>query len=127
MGYFGIPFRNGVPIGLGSVVSFGAQQFDPSELFLGGTAGAWYDPSDLSTMFDTSAGTTPVAMPGLGAPVPVGLMLDKSQGLQRFWSGYFDGTGDYLSTAASAGIAFGTGDFTIECWVNTQIVSSATK
>ena len=55
--------------------------FSPANLFAGGVAGAWYDPSDLSTMFDTSAGTTPVAMPGQGAAVPVGLMLDKSQGL----------------------------------------------
>ena len=29
----------------------------------------------------------------------------------------FDGDGDYLSTGASAGFAFGTGDFTIEGWV----------
>lgn len=79
MGYFGIPFRNGVPIGLGSIVGFGApQEFSPSELFLGGTAGAWYDPSDLSTLFTTSAGTTPVAMPGGGSAVVVGRMLDKS-------------------------------------------------
>ena len=56
--------------------------FSPASLFLGGTvAGAWYDPSDLSTMFTTSAGTTPVAMPGQGSAVSVGLMLDKSQGL----------------------------------------------
>lgn len=53
--------------------------FSPAALFVGGVQGAWYDPSDLSTMFDTSAGTTPVAMPGQGAAVPVGLMLDKSQ------------------------------------------------
>ncbi len=55
--------------------------FSPANLFAGGVAGAWYDPSDLSTMFTTSVGTTPVAMPGLGSAVPVGLMLDKSQGL----------------------------------------------
>ena len=110
MGYFGIPFRNGVPIGLGSVVSFGAQQFDPSSLFIGGTAGTWYDPSDLSTMFDTSAGTTPVAMPGLGAPVPVGLMLDKSQGLvglgtQLVVNGDFS-TGDLTNWQPSNGGSF---------------------
>jgi hypothetical protein len=53
--------------------------FSPATLFVGGTvAGAWYDPSDLSTMFTTSAGTTPVAMPGGGAAVSVGRMLDKS-------------------------------------------------
>ena len=78
MPFFGVPIRNGLPIGLGSVAGFGVQQFDPSELFVGGTAGAWYDPSDLSTMFTTDAGTTPVAMPGAGAAVSVGRMLDKS-------------------------------------------------
>jgi len=34
-------------------------------------------------------------------------------------SGYFDGTGDYLNTANSSAFAFGTGDFTVECWINT--------
>ena len=44
---------------------------------------AWYDPSDLSTMFNDSAGTTPVATPGTVADSanPVGLILDKSDGL----------------------------------------------
>lgn len=32
-------------------------------------------------------------------------------------SAYFDGTGDYLTVPASSSFAFGTGDFTIECWV----------
>lgn len=36
--------------------------------------GVWYDPSDLSTMFQDSAGTIPVTAPGQ----PVGLILDKS-------------------------------------------------
>jgi len=44
----------------------------------GGTfyEGAWYDPSDLTTLYQDAAGTTPVT----GTGQPVGLMLDKSKG-----------------------------------------------
>ena len=34
-------------------------------------------------------------------------------------SAYFDGTGDYLSVAALTSVAFGSNDFTVECWANT--------
>jgi hypothetical protein len=40
---------------------------------------------------------------------------------------YFDGTGDYLTFATNPQYAFGTGDFTIECWVNSANVSSSQK
>ncbi len=43
-------------------------------LFANGEQGAWYDPSDFSTMFQDSAGTTPVTATGQ----PVGRILDKS-------------------------------------------------
>jgi hypothetical protein len=81
MSYFGVPIRNGLPIGLGSVAGFGIAPFEPYSLFENGEQGAWYDPSDFSTLFDDSAGTTPVSAPGNGADVWVGLMLDKSKGL----------------------------------------------
>ena len=80
MSYFGIPIRNGLPIGLGSVAplaSGGGSPFSPLSLFSGGAPGAWYDPSDYTTLFQDSAGTTPVT----AVEQPVGLMLDKSQGL----------------------------------------------
>jgi hypothetical protein len=32
-------------------------------------------------------------------------------------SGYFDGSGDYLSVANNTALQFGTGNFTFECWV----------
>jgi len=32
-------------------------------------------------------------------------------------SGYFDGSGDYLTWTSGSSIAFGTGDFTVECWI----------
>ena len=48
--------------------------FSPASLFAQGEPGVWYDPSDFSTMFQDSAGTTPVT----AVEQPVGLMLDKS-------------------------------------------------
>jgi hypothetical protein len=49
--------------------------FTPKHLFAAGEQGVWYDPSDLSTLFQDSAGTTPVS----AVEQPVGLMLDKNR------------------------------------------------
>ena len=92
MSYFGIPIRNGLPIGLGSVAplaSGGGSPFSPLSLFAGGAPGAWYDPSDFTTLFQDSAGTTPVT----AVEQPVGLMLDKSQGLVLGSEQYVTGSG----------------------------------
>jgi hypothetical protein len=51
-----------------------ADVFTPADVFASSEQGAWFDPSDLSTLFKDSAGTTPVTTAGQ----PVGLMLDKS-------------------------------------------------
>jgi hypothetical protein len=40
-------------------------------------------------------------------------------------SAYFDGTGDYLTTASSSNLALASGDFTIEMWVYPANTSSA--
>jgi len=71
--------RNGLSLGLGTVASLtNGPGFLPDELFYGGTVqGAWYDPSDLTTLFQDAAGTTPVT----AVEQAVGLMLDKSKGL----------------------------------------------
>jgi len=82
-------------------------------LFAASEQGAWYDPSDLSTMFQDSAGTTPVTAAGQ----PVGKILDKSgrnnhasqataakrpllqnDGVNNYLA--FDGVDDSLATAA---------------------------
>jgi len=39
-------------------------------------------------------------------------------------SGYFDGSGDYLSLADNAAFTLGSGDFTIECWAYTTAWAS---
>jgi hypothetical protein len=51
-------------------------EFNPTVLFASGEQGAWYDASDLSTMFQDAAGTVPVT----DVEQPVRLMLDKSRG-----------------------------------------------
>tara|TARA_R110000851_G_C13102500_1_gene568916 strand:- start:866 stop:2089 length:1224 start_codon:yes stop_codon:yes gene_type:complete len=53
---------------------FVVYRYSPAELFESGEEGAWYDPSDLTTLFQDAAGTIPVTADG----DPVGLMLDKS-------------------------------------------------
>lgn len=58
--------------------------FHPSILFSSGEQGVWYDPSDLSSMFQDAAGTIPAAY-----GQPVGLILDKS------------GNGNHASQATS--------------------------
>lgn len=61
-------------LGRASVRGVVAAAFSPLSLFATGEQGAWYDPSDLSTLFQDSAGTIPVTADGQ----PVGLILDKS-------------------------------------------------
>lgn len=56
------------------VSTSGAAEWTPAALFAAGEQGAWYDPSDLSTMFQDSAGTTPVT----AVDQPVGRINDKS-------------------------------------------------
>lgn len=62
---FGFPILGGFIAG---------QVWSPSFLFIKGEQGAWYDPSDLTTLFQDDAGTTPVTAVGQ----TVGKILDKS-------------------------------------------------
>mgnify|MGYP000997234286 CR=1 FL=1 len=63
------------------VTDLGYGGWSPLALFASGEQGALYDydPSDLSTLYQDSVGTTPVTALGQ----PVGLMLDKRKGLAR--------------------------------------------
>lgn len=42
------------------------------------------------------------------------------------WSNYFDGDADYLTLGANSAFAFGAGDFTVECWINTTTKTADT-
>jgi hypothetical protein len=59
----------------GFLSPFGVRRggFSPAVLFAASEPGVWYDPSDTSTLFSDTAGTTPATIGGT-----VALMLDKS-------------------------------------------------
>ena len=60
---------------------------------------------------------------GAGQSLPTGLSsgggnyINPSYAVNSYFSNYFDGTGDYLSTTLTAQSP-GSGDFTYECWFN---------
>jgi hypothetical protein len=112
----------GLASGIGEAVgrtlageSGGYAAIDPATLFALGEAGAWYDPSDLSTVWQDVAGTVPGAVGS-----PVGRISDKSgNGLHMTSPGLAatfptlrqdangkryierDGSDDYMESAAS--------------------------
>lgn len=61
-------------LGVGIAASRVSGGFSPTKLFTGGVVGAWYDPTDIGTLFKDVAGTDPVTADGDA----VALMLDKS-------------------------------------------------
>lgn len=91
--------------------------FSPSELFANNEVGAWYDPSDFSTMFQDAAGTTPVT----AVEQPVGKILDKS------------GRGNHASQttlaarpvlSARVNLLTYTEQFDNAAWTNTTLVTA---
>ena len=72
---FARPGLCGMGIGRLGLVAASRNAFNPLSLFAAGEPGAWYDPSDLSTLFQDSAGTVPVT----AVEQPVGLILDKAR------------------------------------------------
>ncbi len=68
-------------IGIGATLfkrMAGGSRFSIASLFSSGEQGCWYDPSDMSTMFQESSLATPAVI-----GQPVGAIYDKSQSLKR--------------------------------------------
>lgn len=107
----------GMPLGINRGIALnntGGGAWSPARLLSGASQLAYYDPSDLDTLFQDSAGTTPVTADGQS----VGRILDKSgygnhliqstagsRPLYKTSGGLhwlqFDGTDDFLVSAAS--------------------------
>jgi hypothetical protein len=99
-----------------------AQAFTPASLFTSGVQGAWYDPSDYSSLFQDSAGTTPVT----AVEQPVGLMLDKSQGATL--GSELVTNGDFSNgTTSWTNSSTGTGTFTVSGGVASLVGTDASN
>ena len=100
---------------------FGVLKWLPTQLFQNNEQGAWYDPSDISTLFQNAAMTIPVTASG----DPVGAMMDLSgngnhaiqtvsasrptyqtDGILHWLA--FDGVDDFIVTSQSIGISGGS-------------------
>lgn len=100
-----------IPVSLRGQLLYSTRIFDPLSLFAASEPGVWFDPSDLTTLFQDTAGTTPVTTTGQS----VGLMLDKSKGLalgsELVTNGDFSGGSTGWTTGAgwtiSGGVATG--------------------
>ena len=80
------------------------EAYNPAALFRSSEPGVWFDPNDITTLFQDAAGTTAVTTPGQ----TVGLMLDKSKGLVLGTELVVNGTFDSGTTGWSL-----TGDVTV--------------
>jgi hypothetical protein len=88
--------------------------FTPSTTPLTAVAGTLLLTCQSNRFIDNSV--SPVALTIASAPKVVGFSpFTETDTLTG--SGYFDGTGDRLTTPSNAAFILGTGDYTYECWV----------
>lgn len=80
-------------------------------------AGCWLDPSDLSTLYQDAAGTTPVT----AVEQPVGLMLDKSRGMM-LGPELVDGA---LWGGLATGVTYSNGNFTLTAATSTLLAANS--
>lgn len=92
-------------------------------LFANSEQGFWYDPNDLSTMFQDAAGTIPVTAVGQ----PVGLLLDKNKGLElgveKVVNGSFDTDTAWVK---NTGVTISSGIVNISTAASAYAVSQVT-
>jgi len=70
-----------------------------------------------STILDSTGNNNDGAKKGANEPIEADGKIAKGQD--------FDGTNDYINCGNDTGLSFGTGDFTIECWIKTTQVTGA--
>ena len=89
----------------------------------GGGAGGYVTNTGFSV---TPGATIPITIGAGGAGVSGGGGNNgTSSTINPTYSGSFNGTSQYLSVPAATQLDFGTGDFTIECWVYSNSIANS--
>ena len=65
---------------------------------------------------------TPVISPR--SPFSAPAVYAEGTSVANYYSTYFNGTTDYLALTGGTNLTFGTGDFTVECWINPLSVAN---
>lgn len=92
-------------------------RFNPPTTLLTAVAGTALLTCQDSTIKDNSSTGATFTSGGQARPVALSPITPT------YYSNYFDGAGDYLSVPSSTAFAFGTNNFTIECWFYTSTVT----
>jgi len=101
----------------------GTQIFTPSTTPLTAVSGTALLTSQSNRFIDNSAASLALTLTG-SPKIQSFIPFTPNSSYSTYGSGYFDGTGDYLATPPNAtSLAMGTGNFTIEFWINTSNIA----
>jgi hypothetical protein len=120
-GVFGVTFTASDGINIATAISSFSLAFSAADAF--------YNQSIVLTTSSTNNGTNNVFVDSSTNNFTVTRNGNATQGTfspfsPAGWSGFFDGTGDYLTLANNAAFSMGTGNFTIEFWIYQSVRDS---
>jgi hypothetical protein len=104
------------------VARYTASFTPPTEPFPSGSADPYWASVVLFMPLDTASGL--VDTKGKSVTVNGNTVISTTSSPFKS-SGYFDGTGDYLTVPTGSDLALGSGDFTIECWIRRTVDMSS--
>ena len=71
---------------------------------------------------------SPITITTSGSPtISSAIPFTANSNYSTYGSGYFNGSSDYITIPNNTNLQFGTGDFTVECWIFATVVGSAQK
>jgi Concanavalin A-like lectin/glucanases superfamily len=105
-------------------VALYTSNFTPSTRPIADTIGTNFYVCNKMDVVDSSVIKNALTVNGNVVPTSFSPFSPQVHPLEKYQSVYFDGTGDYLSIPTNAAFNFGTGDFTVECWINPNALTT---